>query len=157
MKLRWPVDSGHIFETGLNAFAFDKPFPSIDDSRESKEGNFLRTLPEVIRLSAVRLLQIDLDDLVATFQRDSVRPITIFYDSTPEGAGYARRLESDGTLSTINLIKVAVNVLNCQRECASSCVQCLNDYGNQAHWEKFDRHIGLEWMQPFLNPNSRKY
>ena len=150
VEFRWPVDLGHIFETDVRAFAFDKPIPLFDDSKESKEENFLRTLAEAIRLSAVRLLQIDSRDLVATFQKDSVRPITILYDSTPGGAGYARRLGSGETLSTVNLAKEAVKVLNCQRECASSCVQCLNDYGNQANWEKFDRHIVLDWIQPFV-------
>lgn len=153
-ELKNPVDLGHIFETDVRAFAFNKsiPSPRSDEVGKPKQDAFLRTLAEALRLAAVRLLQVDSRDLVATFQQHSVHPITILYDSTPGGAGYARRLGSDGTLSTANLVKEAVNVLNCQKECASSCVQCLNDYGNQAHWDKFDRHIVLDWMQPLVGP-----
>ncbi len=150
IELSWPVDLGHIFETDVRAFSFDKPIPSINDSDGAKEENFLRTLAEVIRLASVRLLQIDSRDLVATFQRDYIRPVTILFDSVPGGAGYAKRIGNEQAFTTTRLIKAAVDVLRCQKKCASSCMRCLNDYGNQAHWEKFDRHIVLDWLHSLV-------
>lgn len=148
-ELSRPVDLGHIFETDVRAFAFTRPIPSFDsdDSEEPKEETFLRTLAESLRLAAVRVLQIDSRDLAATFQQDRNSPVTILYDSVPGGAGYARRLGSGGALSTTKVVREAISVLSCRAECASSCVRCLNDYGNQAHWEKFDRHVVLPWLQ----------
>ena len=147
--LRRPVDLGHIFETDVRAFCFDRPIPaSVDDSGESNEENFLRTLAEALRRAAVRILQIDTRDLVATFQWDQDNPVAILYDSVPGGAGYAQRLGS-GSLATTKLVQGTLEVLRCRAECASSCVRCLNDYGNQAHWDKFDRHLVLPWMQIF--------
>ena len=149
--LRRPVDLGHIFETDVRAFSFDRPIPaSFDDSGESSEENFLRTLAEALRRASVRILQIDTRDLVATFQWDQDNPVTILYDSVPGGAGYAQRLGS-GSLATTKLVQETLEVLRCRAECASSCVRCLNDYGNQAHWDKFDRHLVLPWVQVFSN------
>ncbi len=148
-ELNFPFDLGHVFETDLRAFAFTNPIPRFEDDPEDKSGedSFLRTLAEALRLAAVRLLQIDSRDLAATFQRDGYRPVVILYDSTPGGAGYSRRLGSGGQLSTMNLVKKALAILKCHADCASSCVRCLNDYGNQAHWEEFDRHRVFPWLE----------
>ena len=152
-ELSWPVDLGHIFETDVRAFAFARPIPRFDnDGHEvSGEESFLRTLAEALRLAAVRLLQVDSRDLAATFQQDRHSPVAILYDSVPGGAGYSRRLGTGGTLSTRGLVKQAVDVLSCGAGCASSCVRCLNDYGNQAHWEKFDRHAVLPWLEAVIS------
>ncbi|MXX98095.1 MAG: DEAD/DEAH box helicase [Rhodothermaceae bacterium] len=145
--LQSPVDLGHIFETDVRAFCFDMPIPlTDDDSGESNEKDFLRTLAEALRRAAVRKLQIDTRDLVATFQWDQGNPVVILYDSVPGGAGYAQRL-GNGTFAITKLVQEALGVLECWAECASSCVRCLNDYSNQTHWDKFDRHLVLPWMQ----------
>ena len=147
-ELRSPVDLGHIFETDVRAFAFAKPLPSFEgNSGDDATEGFLRTLVEAFRLASVRLLQTDSRDLAATFQMDGNRPVTILYDSVPGGAGYSRRIGSGGAFSTENLVKEAVGVLDCPADCASSCTKCLNDYGNQANWEKFDRHVVLGWLR----------
>ena len=151
-ELKQPVDLGHIFETDVRVFAFDMHIPPTDDSGESIEENFLRTLAEALRLAAIRLLQIDSRDLVATFQQNHTRPVTILFDSVPGGAGYARRIGSERALTVTRLVRTAVSILHCPAECASSCVRCLNDYGNQSHWEKFDRHIVLNWLQFLVQP-----
>ena len=152
-ELQLPVDLGHIFETDVRAFAFASPIPSVDDNSAEEPGDdgFLRTLAEAIRLASVRLLQVDSRDLMATFQKDRHNPIAILYDAVPGGAGYSRRLGSGGALSTTSLVRKAVDILSCRAECASSCVRCLNDYGNQAHWEKFDRHIVLPWLEALVS------
>ncbi|WP_419860439.1 DEAD/DEAH box helicase [Candidatus Palauibacter sp.] len=147
-SLSFPVDLGHIFETDVRAFAFASPIPPFDGGPEAlRDESFLRTLAEAIRLAAVRLLQIDSRDLAATFQKDRHSPVTILFDSVPGGAGYSRRLGSGGTLSTTAIVQKAIDVLSCRAGCASSCVHCLNDYGNQAHWETFDRHSVLPWLE----------
>ena len=156
--LQWPVDLGHIFETDVRAFAFARPIPNFDgdDAEAPREEGFLRTLAEALRLAAVRLLQIDSRDLAATFQRDRYSPVAILYDSVPGGAGYSRRLGSGGRFSTRNLVRKAVDVLSCRADCASSCVRCLNDYGNQAHWEEFDRHTVLPWLETLASSTRPK-
>ncbi len=150
-KMQRPVDLGCIFETDVRAFAFAKPIPKFDedenDEREADEESFLRTLAEALRLAAVQLLQVDSRDLAATFQRKGHRPVAILYDSVPGGAGYSRRIGNGETLSTKNFVSKAVNVLTCHADCASSCIRCLNDYGNQAYWDKFDRHKVLDWLR----------
>lgn len=147
-ELRSPIDLGHIFETDVRAFAFEKPAPSFKgEPKDATKENFLRTLAEALRLAAVRLLQTDSRDLAATFQLDERRPVAILYDSVPGGAGYARRLGSGGALSTKDLVDRAMQVLDCPADCGSSCTKCLNDYGNQANWDKFDRHLALDWLQ----------
>ena len=147
-SLSGPVDFGHIFETDVRAFAFASPIPLSAGGPEAlRDESFLRTLAEAIRLASVRLLQVDSRDLAATFQKDRHSPVTILYDSVPGGAGYSRRLGSGGTLSTTVIVQKAIDVLSCRAGCASSCVHCLNDYGNQAHWEKFDRHEVLPWLE----------
>ena len=150
-ELRSPVDLGHVFETDVRAFAFARPIPRFDGDDATGEEGFLRTLAEALRLAAVRLLQVDSRDLAASFQKDRYSPVAILYDSVPGGAGYSRRLGSGGALSTTNLVRKAVDVLNCRANCASSCVRCLNDYGNQAHWEDFDRHAVLPWLEALLS------
>lgn len=147
-ELRQPVDLGHIFETDVRSFSFVKPVPTLTgDSAEGLREGFLWTLAEAIRLASVRLLQTDSRDLAATFQRDSDRPVTILYDSVPGGAGYSRRLGSGGALSTKSIVEMAIGLLECPADCASSCAKCLNDYGNQANWEVFDRHAVLPWLR----------
>ena len=154
-ELRSPIDLGHIFETDVRAFAFAKRLPSLEDNtQDDAKESFLRTLAEALRLASVRLLQIDSRDLAATFQIDGNRPVAILYDSTPGGAGYSRRIGSGGAFSTENLIKGAVSVLDCPADCASSCTKCLNDYGNQANWEKFDRHVVLDWLRTLNSHNK---
>lgn len=148
--LKRPVDLGHIFETDVRAFYFDMPIPPpIDDSLESNAGEFLPTLSQALRHAAIQILQIDARDLVATFQRDKDNPIVILYDSVPGGAGYAQRLGNE-TPTTTKLVEKACEILYCRAECASSCIRCLNDYSNQTHWDKFDRHLVIPWMEKIL-------
>ena len=147
-ELAWPVDLGHIFETDVRAFYFNRLIPRFDgDDIGGLTESFLRTLAEAVRLAAVRLLQTDSRDLAATFQQDNGRPATILFDSVPGGAGYSRRLGGGGALSTRHLVERAIGVLDCPSNCASSCSKCLNDYGNQANWEMFDRNVVLPWLR----------
>ena len=139
--LRNPVDLGHIFETDVRAFRFQSQAPTID--------GFARTLAEAVRLAGVRLLQADSRDVAATFQIDHSHPVVVLYDTVAGGAGFARRLGAAqrSAVSTRPLLAEAIRVLDCPEGCASSCVKCLNDYGNQSRWDEFDRHAVLPWLR----------
>ena len=141
--LKYPVDLGHVFETDVRAFQFTKSIPL------GSEDGFVRTLAEAVRLAGVRLLQADSRDIAATFQIGRGHPMVILYDTVAGGAGFARRLGSgeEQSISTTRLIAEAIRVLDCPEGCADSCVKCLNDYGNQARWEDFDRITVLPWLR----------
>ena len=146
--LRFPIDLGHIFETDVRGFSFAKRFPRFAEGAqdEAREG-FLRTLAEALRLASSRMLRTDSRDLAATSQTDRGQPVVILYDSVPGGAGYVRRIGSGGAFATAALLAKAIRVLECPIGCASSCSKCLNDYGNQAHWDLFNRHSVLRWLK----------
>ena len=149
-ELFHPVALGHIFQTDIRTISFSAVIPRGDDSDADETGTknrFLRTLSETLRLSATRLLDADSRDVAATFQTDGQRPTVVLYDQVAGGAGYVRRLCQEGRLSGSRLIETAVRLLQCPRECASSCSACLNDYGNQMHWEQFDRKLVLDWLE----------
>ena len=142
-ELRNPVDLGHVFETDVRAFTFRKSMPAMPAAE------FARTLAEAFRLAGLRLLQTDSRDLAATFQIDREHPVVVLYDTVAGGAGFVRRLgstEQQG-ISAERLLDEAIRVLDCRAGCASSCGKCLNDYGNQTHWDVFDRTAVLPWLE----------
>ena len=147
-ELKWPIDLGHEFETDVRAIAFLVPMPTFggEDSGAWRT-EFSRTLAEGIRLGAARLLQTSARDISATFQLDDARPVVVLFDNVAGGAGYVRRLCGAGHLSALQLIDAAIAVLDCPEGCASSCSKCLNDYGNQAYWDEFDRTTVLPWLR----------
>jgi ATP-dependent helicase YprA (DUF1998 family) len=149
-ELKFPVAFGHVFDTDVRALFFSALIPAGEgdhSERQDKNTYFLRTLAEALRLAAVRLLHADSRDISATFQSDAGRPMVILYDQVAGGAGYVRRLCEEGRLSARNLLAEAVRILDCSSNCASSCSACLNDYGNQAFWDQFDRKLALSWLQ----------
>ena len=155
-ELRAPIDLAHIFETDVRALAFAKPLPVFEgDARHDAREGFLRTFSEALRLASARLIQTDPREILATFQTDTNRPVVILYDSVPGGAGYSRRIGSGGAFSIRSLVKEALAILECPARCASSCTKCLNDYGNQANWEKFDRHAVLDWLGDVVSPQPK--
>jgi hypothetical protein len=152
-ELKWPVGLGHVFETDVRALSFATPIPSPPDGSmepsdvRKYEQSFLRTLAESLRLASARLLNASPRDLLAAFQSDTSRPTVILYDAIAGGAGYVRRLCEGGRYSAKRIVARAIEALDCPRQCASSCAHCLNDYGNQAFWDQFDRTIVLPWLQ----------
>lgn len=137
-----PVDLGHVFETDVRGFRFAKSIPTDAET-------FVRTLAEALRLAGVRVLEADSRDLAATFQIGGGRPTVVLYDTVAGGAGFVRRLGSgeQQSISSMRVIDEAIRVLDCPDGCGDSCVKCLNDYGNQAHWDDFDRTAVLPWLQ----------
>lgn len=158
-RLRYSTDLGHVFETDIRAIAFSRTIPAFNDAfddleRKGKRKGFLRTLTEAIRIAAARLLEADVRDLRATYEFRNQRPSVVLSDSVAGGAGYVRRLLDEGAFSAGALIEESIEVLSCAAECSSSCVKCLNDYGNQAYWDDFDRHPVLGWVRTLMKEES---
>ena len=144
--LQYPIDLGHEFETDVRVLAFQQQMPFPADG-------FPRTLSEAVRSASVRLLQADSRDLGATFQINrGNEPVVILYDAVAGGAGFVRRLGSDErrAIRIDQLLRTTIAILNCPANCASSCIKCLNDYGNQSRWDEFDRTIVLPWLRESL-------
>lgn len=157
-KLGWPVDLAHIFETDLRAVRFSTPLPDFgrkkeSETREAREG-FVRTLSEAVRLAATDLLETDPRDIRATAEVPTGRPSVILSDAVPGGAGYCRRLLADDEprFSARALIGRALQILECPSgdACETSCTHCLNDFSNQQHWDKLNRHPVLAWLSGVL-------
>lgn len=157
-KLGWPVDLAHIFETDLRAIRFSTPLPDFgrkkeSETREAREG-FVRTLSEALRLAATDLLETDPRDIRATAEIPTGHPSVILSDAVPGGAGYCRRLLADDEprLSARALIGRALQILECPSgdTCETSCPHCLNDFSNQQHWDKLNRHPVRAWLSGVL-------
>ena len=142
-----PDDLGHVFETDVRTVAFQVPIPAFpDDADPRMPQRFGRTLSEALRLSSARLLETDARGIAATVQVEGDHPVVVLFDTVAGGAGYVRRLTGPGRYSSSALLREAVDILKCRAECASSCAKCLNDYGNQQHWDDFDRKPVLTWL-----------
>lgn len=154
--LKWLVDLAHIFETDLRGIRIAQPMPTFSDLTETERraalDGFVRTLAESLRLAAADLLDTDPRDLRATTEMPGGSPMVILSDAVPGGAGYCRRLFDEPRFSARALIGRSVAVLDCPRgdACESSCSRCLNDYSNQAQWDRFDRHPVLAWLRSLL-------
>lgn len=146
-----PDDLGHVFETDVRTVAFRLPMPMFPDNADPRMPHrFGRTLAEALRLSAARLLETDARGIAATVQAEGDRPVVVLFDTVAGGAGYVRRLAEAGRYSANALLRGAVQILDCRAACASSCAKCLNDYGNQQHWDDFDRKPALAWLRTVL-------
>ncbi|WP_134500745.1 DEAD/DEAH box helicase [Microvirga pakistanensis] len=151
-QLNDPDDLGHVFATDVRTIAFRAPMPSFEnDADERKPYQFARTLAEAVRLAATRVLETNGRGIAATVQVDGNQPVVVLYDTVAGGAGYVRRLAEPGRYSTSTLLKAALSILNCSAQCASSCSKCLNDYGNQHHWDDFDRKLVLPWLTALVS------
>ncbi len=160
-SLKWPVDLAHVFETDLRGIRLDLPVPEFSDHKSKSErqavrDGFLRTLAEALRLAAADILETDPRDLRSTVELLGAVPLVILSDSVPGGAGYCRRLLSESRFSARVLLGQAIANLDCSRglDCETSCSRCLNDYSNQAHWDRFDRLPVLRWLRRLLAESS---
>jgi uncharacterized protein DUF1998 len=143
-----PIDLAHIFETDVVQLRFARPLPEAlaDNARDA----FLRTLSEVLRLAACRLIRVDRRDLRSTYVYAG-GPVVALYDGIPGGAGYSRRIGTEEA-PIRRLLEEAADILECRRgRCASSCRACLNNYANQLWWDIFDRRPVLEWVRALLD------
>jgi len=153
-SLKYPIDLAHIFTTDVRILRFSEAIavPADVKDRTAYINDALRGAAEAIRLAAADLLGTDPRDLRATFESGTDDYLIILADSTPGGAGYARRLIDETRYSARRLLSKAAEILDCERgeKCQTSCVRCLNDYSNQAYWDRFNRHFSLKWLLEIL-------
>ena len=148
-ELKGAVDLAHTYSTDIRILRIKVPMeapPSVTDVRAWQE-DVLRGAAEAIRLAAADMLGTDARDLRATFELATDGFDVILADATPGGAGYARRLIEESRFSARKLLLEALNKLDCEKECQSTCVHCLNDYSNQIWWDRMDRHISRAWLE----------
>ncbi|PVH30014.1 hypothetical protein DDE20_00035 [Pararhodobacter oceanensis] len=98
------------------------------------------------------MLGTDTRDLRATFELAPAGGFDIVLaDSTPGGAGYARRLIEESRFSARRLLLEAISKLDCEKDCQTTCVHCLNDYSNQIWWDRMDRHLSRVWLEKVVS------
>jgi superfamily II DNA or RNA helicase len=150
-KLGRPIDLAHIFETDVYLIRFGLEIPQPDEAEQAKfhTDSFARTLVEALRFAAAKLLNIQATELRATFKIVGRSVDAILYDAIAGGAGYSVRLKQE--IPMIGLLRGAMAILNCPRECSSSCSSCLCDYSNQLSWDLFDRKAVLNWLSELLD------
>jgi hypothetical protein len=158
--LKYPTDLAHIFSTDVRILKISEPIsvPSEIKDATAFQNDALRGAAEAIRLAAAELLGTDPRDLRATFESGGNDLLIILADATPGGAGYARRLVDEPRYSARRLISKALEILDCKRgaKCQTSCVSCLNDYSNQAYWDRFNRHSSLRWLVAVLSRSAER-
>ena len=152
--LSWPVDLAHVFSTDIRILRIQWPIvpPGGTLDGDAWADDMLRGVAEAIRLAAAQMLEIDARDLRSVFERGPDGATIVLSDSTSGGAGYVRRLVEEPRYSARTLFLRAAGLLDCVRadDCRTSCTSCLNDYSNQSHWDRFDRHSSRNWLLAVL-------
>jgi hypothetical protein len=149
-ELKGATDLAHTYSTDIRliriSVPIDPPKSSLD--QHAWQEDVLRGAAEAIRLAAADMLGTDPRDLRATFELAPSNGFDIVLaDATPGGAGYARRLLEESRFSARRLLLEAINKLDCEKDCQTTCVHCLNDYSNQIWWDRMDRHVSRAWLQ----------
>lgn len=139
-------DLAHEFDTDvvLWRFAAPVPVPSVPEAnpRQWAEG-FCRTLAESLRFTAAEHLEINANELRASFRLRGRSVEVVLYDAVAGGAGYCVRL-ADSSIK--KLLAAVVRRLNCDADCSTACTSCLCDYSNQAHWDQLNRKPVQAWL-----------
>lgn len=153
-ELKGSTDLAHTYSTDIRLIRVSvpiEPLRAVVDERAWQE-DVLRGAAEAIRLAAADMLGTDPRDLRATFELAPSDGFDIILaDATPGGAGYARRLVEESRFSARRLFLEAINKLDCEKECQTSCIHCLNDYSNQIWWDRMDRHISRAWLKEIVS------
>ncbi|PIE15715.1 MAG: hypothetical protein CSA70_00135, partial [Rhodobacterales bacterium] len=152
-ELKGAMDLAHIYSTDIRLCRIDVPIetPADVENERAWQEDVLRGAAEAIRLAAADMLGTDPRDLRATFEfaPESGYDI-VLADTTPGGAGYARRLVDESRFSARELFLKALDKLDCVKNCQTSCIHCLNDYSNQIWWDRMDRHISRDWLKAIV-------
>ena len=150
-QLPSPVELAHEFDTDVLILSFSKTLPFPDDKADSIQSfldGFCRTLSEVLRFAAARCVQVQSNELRSTFRINGNEVEAILYDAVSGGAGYCTRIYSN--VAFIDILKQALSILSCPRDCVSACSSCLCDYSNQHVWDLFDRKPVIEWLKQLV-------
>lgn len=149
-ELKGAIDLAHTYSTDIRLIRIAVPIdpPQAQTEERAWQEDVLRGAAEAIRLAAADMLGTDPRDLRATFE---LAPSTgfdiILADATPGGAGYARRLVEESRFSARRLLLEAIKKLDCEKDCQTTCIHCLNDYSNQIWWDRMDRHLSRTWLE----------
>jgi hypothetical protein len=149
-ELKGATDLAHTYSTDIRLIRIAVPInpPSSSADQRAWQEDVLRGAAEAIRLAAADMLGTDPRDLRATFELAPAGGFdVVLADATPGGAGYARRLVEESRFSARLLLLEAINKLDCEKDCQTTCVHCLNDYSNQIWWDRMDRHLSRTWLE----------
>jgi len=156
------LDFVHRFDTDVRLFRFLQPLSDPDPEHGDVTARrfherLARTISEALRLAVIDLLQVQPGEVRATFRLYGAIGNTlevVLYDAVPGGAGYCAHLGEAG-FSFDELLRRTRDRLDCKAQCDSACRACLCDYGNQRHWDSFDRLSALAWLNALLDPNAQ--
>ena len=140
-------DLAHEFDTDVVLWRFAAPVPPPDQAEANPRQwseSFARTLAETLRFTAAARLEIQANELRATFRLRTRTIEVILYDAVAGGAGYCVRLAE--AVSVKALLADAVGRLNCDANCATACTACLCDYSNQTYWDQLNRKPVQAWL-----------
>jgi DEAD/DEAH box helicase/Helicase conserved C-terminal domain/Domain of unknown function (DUF1998) len=155
------LDFVHRFQTDVRLFRFLPAMPAPDENHTSPRRfheRFARTVSEAVRLAATDLLHLYQGELRAIYRlygSEGGRLEVVLYDGVPGGAGYCSRIGEPG-FSVADLLKLAVQRLNCSSGCETGCRTCLCDYGNQRYWDTFERKAAYAWLSSLLEPSTQE-
>jgi hypothetical protein len=128
------IHFGHRFTTDVRLIRFHA------DADESVR----ITLPDVLRTATCRLLGIEVAEVMATYSTMYGDMIVILYDRTPGGAGFVATIGNEFTIA--KLLDTALDVLNCRKQCTTSCVSCLRHFQNRRVWDALDRNATASFL-----------
>lgn len=154
MSSYMPQDLGHEFRTDVLQIRFGIQIVAPTHIAGEQEAcdyrnDVARTLTEALRLAVAERVDVDEDEIAATFRwRLSYGPEVILFDAVPGGAGYVEMLfQRDKGLDLLN---AARQILTCSANCTAGCRHCLCTYSNQIHWDEFRRLEALRWVDDLL-------
>ncbi|MBU0704779.1 MAG: DUF1998 domain-containing protein [Chloroflexi bacterium] len=156
---RLGLDFVHRFDTDVRLFRFLQALPSPKEGEVTPRRfheRMARTVSEALRLAVINLLQLQSSEIRATYRLYGAIGNTlevVLYDAVPGGAGYCARIGEAG-FSFDALLRKTKERLDCPVQCDSGCRSCLCDYGNQRHWDSFERLQALEWVDSLLDPSK---
>lgn len=116
----------------------------VDYTTDTGKASWL-SAAAALESAAALYLQIDPDEVAAgtrPWRRGSeIRADIYLYDTVPNGAGYAR----DAAQNLEPILRQALILTSaCPRHCATSCYECLLDYGNQLEHAYLNRHLASD-------------
>ncbi len=155
-----PQDLAHQFRTDVLQLRIDHriPLPSTlsSDAQETFRSEVARTLTEATRIALAEALEIQDGEVTATFRwRFSNGPEIILFDSVPGGAGYVGMFFQKFTAK--DLLRAALKVLECSKNCTNGCSHCLCTYSNQIYWDQFRRLECLKWTETLLSYATKEW
>ncbi len=103
---------------------------------------------ESLRMSAAHVLDMHLEDLqilvIAHVDRDEVDGV--LWDPMPGGSGLLAQILDDFSRIVEHALEIA---RECPSACASSCIDCLQTFGNSFYHRYLDRHVAAELLEPW--------